>query len=267
MHDAWAAFCYTTYMSWAAERRLFILTLIGIIAVAILGTIGISIFYKEPSCSDGVQNQGESGVDCGGPCEYLCTDQQHAPTVLFTKAFQNGPGRTDVVASIENVNASSAAKRVPYTITLYGTGQVFVQQMTGVIDLPPASTVPVFVPNISSGNQQTIHAFLTIDPSAVQWFHAVVGSVVAPVVTNTTLSGTADSPRIDATISNAGTTALVNTYVDVIVSDANGEVIAASQTIVPTIPGQGVSTATFTWNSAFPSVPAKIEVVPVMLLP
>lgn len=26
----------------------------------------------EPSCSDGIQNQGEAGVDCGGPCA-LCT--------------------------------------------------------------------------------------------------------------------------------------------------------------------------------------------------
>ena len=25
-----------------------------------------------PSCSDGVQNQKETGVDCGGECEYEC---------------------------------------------------------------------------------------------------------------------------------------------------------------------------------------------------
>ena len=26
-----------------------------------------------PSCMDGIQNQGEGGVDCGGPCAMLCS--------------------------------------------------------------------------------------------------------------------------------------------------------------------------------------------------
>lgn len=28
----------------------------------------LSVCYTAPTCDDGVQNQGESGVDCGGPC-------------------------------------------------------------------------------------------------------------------------------------------------------------------------------------------------------
>lgn len=28
----------------------------------------LTVCYTEPTCSDGVQNQGETGVDCGGPC-------------------------------------------------------------------------------------------------------------------------------------------------------------------------------------------------------
>jgi len=27
-----------------------------------------------PTCSDGIQNQGEVGIDCGGPCPTICTD-------------------------------------------------------------------------------------------------------------------------------------------------------------------------------------------------
>ena len=27
-----------------------------------------------PSCTDGIQNQGETGIDCGGPCPNPCTD-------------------------------------------------------------------------------------------------------------------------------------------------------------------------------------------------
>lgn len=212
-------------------------------------------------------NQGETGVDCGGPCPYLCTDQQHAPIVLFTKAIPNGTGRTDVVASIENINTTAAAKGVPYTMTLYGSNNEFVQQVSGTVDLPPSSTVPVFIPGVSSGNQTSVHAFLTIASSSPRWFQIANDSRIKPVVSNTTESGTTNAPRIDAVLSNASITALSDVLVIVLVRDDQGEVVAASQTIVSSIPAQGQATATFTWNSAFPSVSAQIEVIPVIPLP
>lgn len=253
-------------MSWASRRRFIILSIIGAVVVAFLAIIGTTIFYKTPSCSDGVQNQGEAGIDCGGPCQYLCVEQQRTPTVLFTKAISNGAGRTDVIASVENVN-TAAAKNVSYTVTLYGAKQVFVQSVTGTIDLPPSSTVSLFIPGISSGNQKVLSAFLTIAPSAPKWFTMTSNPNVKPVVTNTILSGTSTAPRIEAVLSNASVTKLTNVQVIVFVHDATGEVIAASATVLPTIPAQGQATATFTWNTAFPSVPAQIEVIPVIPLP
>ena len=254
-------------MSWAARRRFIILLLLGAVAVAFVTMVFIATFSKTPSCSDGVKNQGETGIDCGGPCPYLCADKARVPTVLFTKAIPNGAGRTDVVASVENVNANAAAKNVPYTITLYGIGQVFVQKVTGTFDLPPSTAVPVFIPGISSGNQTNIHAFLTIDPSAIQWYTYASNTIQRPVVVNTLLGGATSTPRIDATISNTSVSPVTNLQAIVLVHDDQGEVIAASQTIVPSIPAQEQSTATFTWNSSFPSTPAKIEVLPVMQLP
>jgi len=254
-------------MSWAARRRFIILFIIGTIAAAFVAILGIATFTKAPSCKDNTQNQGEIGIDCGGPCPYLCPEQAHAPTVLFTKALPNGAGRTDVVASVENVNATAAAKNVPYKITLYGAGQVFVQEVTGTLDLPPLSKVAVFIPGISSGSQKTIRAFLTIEPGSFEWYTFADAGRTRPVVVNTKLGGATSTPRVDATLANASVTALTDIRAVVLVHDEHGEVIAASQTIVPMIPAQGQATATFTWSTAFPSTPAKIEVTPVMPLP
>ena len=262
-----AAFCYTRGMSWASRRRFIILSLIGAVAAAFFIILSISVFYKAPSCSDGVQNQGEAGVDCGGPCPYLCTADEHAPTVLFTKAIPSGTGRTDIIASVENVNAGAAAKHVPYMVTLYGVGQVFIQRVAGTLDLPPATTVPVFIPGVASGSQKVVSAFLTIDPSIPRWFAMASDPRVLPVVSNTTLGGSAASPRIDAVLTNSSTSVLADVPAIVLVHSAGGEVIAASQTLVPSIPAQGQATATFTWNGAFSGVPAAIEVIPVIPLP
>ena len=254
-------------MSWASRRRFVIIAIVGAVIVAFLAILGTSIFYETPSCTDGIQNQDEAGIDCGGGCQFLCTEQERAPTVLFTKAIPNGVGRTDVVASIENINARAAAKNVPYTVTLYGAKQVFVQEVKGTIDLPPASTIPVFIPGVSSGNQKVTGAFLVIDASSPRWFTMSSNPRIVPVVSNISVSGSASSPRVDAILSNASVTTMTNVPVVVFVHDEKGEVIAASQTIVPTIPAQDKSAATFTWNSAFSSAPAAIEVVPVIPLP
>lgn len=236
--------------------------------VAFLAILGTSIFYETPSCADSTQNQGEAGVDCGGPCAFLCTAEVQAPTVLFTKAIPNGVGRTDVIASIENINARAAAKNVPYTVTLYGAKQVFVQEVKGTIDLPPSSSVPVFIPGITTGSQTVVRAFLTIDASAPQWFTLAADPRILPVVSNTTLGGSVSAPRIDAVLSNASVTTMMNVLAIVLVHDEQGAVIAASQTIVPSIPAQGRAGATFTWNTSFGSASTTaIEVVPIIPLP
>lgn len=254
-------------MSWAARRRFFILLIIGAVVVAFLIVVSIASFYKAPSCTDRVQNQEETGVDCGEPCAYLCREQQQPPTVIFTKAIQNGAGRIDVIAYIENKNHNAAAKDVPYSITLYGTGQALVQKVTGTVDLLPGASVPVFVPGISSGKQKVVNAFLNIDASAPRWFYMPVDTRVVPTVFNTKQSGATTTPRIEAVLTNSSITVLTNVKAIVLVHNDKGDVIAASATVVPVIPAQGQATATFTWNEAFSATPAVIEVVPIIPLP
>lgn len=254
-------------MGWAARRRFFIMLIIGSSIVAFLAIVLISVVSKTPSCTDGIQNQDEQGIDCGGSCSYLCTSQLRPPTVLFTKTISNGAGRTDVVASVENINATAAAKNVPYTVTIYGDKQIFVQEVTGTLDLPPSSTVPVFISGVSTGNQKVLHAFLAIASSSPQWFSMTNNKNIKPVIFNTLLGGATTTPRVDAILSNSSVVTLLDVPIIIFVHDEQGEIIAASKTILPSIPAQGQATATFTWGAPFVRPPAAIEVIPVAVLP
>jgi hypothetical protein len=189
------------------------------------------------------------------------------PTILFSKAISNTPGRTDVIAMVENKNATAAAKGVPYRVQLYGADRALIQEVTGTLDLPPGTTQPVFIPGIASGKQVTANAFLIIDSSTVQWVTMNTDPRIKPSVSNTRQGGTIDAPRIEATLTNRSVMPLTNVPVIVLVRSEKGSVIAASSTLLPVIPAQGVSTAFFTWNSAFSSVPASIEVAPIIPLP
>ncbi len=254
-------------MSWAARRRFLIVLTFSAIAVAFFALLSIATFYKTPSCTDTIQNQDEEGIDCGGSCSYLCAASLQPPTVLFTKALTNGAGRTDVIASVENKNASAAAKNVPYRITLYGAGQTLIQTVTGTLDLPPGATESVYVPGVASGKQTVVGAFLSIDAPSLQWFPMTAAARMLPSVSNVKQTGTTLMPRIEAILANPGTTSMTNVSAVAVVHNAQGSIIAASRTLVPVIPAQGKVTAVFTWNDAFPDTAASIKVVPTVPLP
>ena len=210
-------------MSWAARRRSTILFIIGAVGFGFLAVVLAATFYKAPSCADLTRNQDEEGVDCGGSCPYLCTAQMQPPTVLFTKAITNTAGRTDVIALIENKNASAAAKNVPYRISLYGADRLLLQEVTGTFDLPPGATEPVYVPGVASGKQKVGSTFLSIDSSSLRWFSAATDPRTMPSVSNTRQGGTTSSPRIDAILENQSVTDMNNIQVVVLIRDARGE--------------------------------------------
>ncbi|MCX6787325.1 MAG: hypothetical protein NTY93_02255 [Candidatus Kaiserbacteria bacterium] len=253
-------------MSWASRRRSLIFLIGSALSVAFFAVVLIAIFYRTPSCTDGVQNQDEAGIDCGGSCAYLCTAQEQPPIVLFTKVLQTG-GRTDIIALIENKNSDAAAKNVPYRIALYGSGQSFIREINGTLDLPPRATKPIYVPGVVSGEQPIVSAFLDIAASAPQWFTMTVDPRIIPTVSHITLSGTASNPRVEAMLTNPSSSPITNVQAIVLVYDANKNVIAASETVVPVISAQGQSTATFTWNNAFAGTPALADVMPIIPLP
>lgn len=242
--------------------------MIGLVLGAFALSIGFATFYRAPSCSDHVQNQGEDGVDCGGPCPYLCTALEEPPTVVYTTVLPGADAtHVDVIASIENKNPTAAAKGVPYDLRVYAADRTLLRQFSGTVDLPPSATVPVFVPNLSIGAQTAAQAFLTIASSAPQWYALASDPRALPNISNTTLGGTTAAPRVTAMLTNPGTAALTNIPLDVVITNAQGNVIEASHTIVQTIPAGATTQAVFTWNQAFSSDPSAIQVIPVVPLP
>ncbi|MDP2655835.1 MAG: hypothetical protein Q8P17_04975 [bacterium] len=253
-------------MSWAARGRFIILLIVGAVVTAFLTVVFITTFYKTPSCTDGKQNQDEAGIDCGGSCAYLCIAQQVPPTVLFTKTLQNISGRVDIIAEVENKNANAAAKNVPYAIALYDANQVLVKEISGTLDLPPGAVVPVYVSGVTTGEQSVTHAFLTLEPSSIKWYTMNANTRTTPAVSTITQSGSRDAPRIEVVFINSGLTAYDTVEIIAFVRGESGDIIAASKTLVRTIPAQGQATAIFTWNTAFSSATTSVEVVPIIPL-
>ncbi|HVW71901.1 MAG TPA: hypothetical protein VHB93_01990 [Candidatus Paceibacterota bacterium] len=250
---------------WGRHRKALIIAMLLIVAGFIVAVTLIATLYKAPSCTDNSQNQGETGVDCGGPCSHLCTPSEVSAQVLFVRALAQQSGRTDVIAYIANKNADAAAKNVPFTATLYASDGTLIATKQGTVDLPPASTVPVFIPGLYSGFQQAAHAFLTIDDASVYWYRY---TDVRPVLSTSDVVLTpGNAPRATATVANPTPYPLLNLPVVITVFDASNNAIAASRTVVDEVPPQGSASMIFTWNQPFSAAAAREEVVPLVPLP
>jgi hypothetical protein len=258
-------------MTWGQHRKFVIIASIVAVFLAVSAVTLIATLHHTPSCNDNIQNQGEAGVDCGGPCAYLCTTQVKAPVTLFARAITSEPGRTDVVALVQNQNNTAAAKSAPYIITLYSGDGSVLKTIQSKIDLPPAGTsqgkVAIFYPGALTAGQQVSNVSVTFNQSQTNWYSLYTDPRIVPSAGDFILTATDTAPRLTATLTNTSPKDLSNVYVVGIVYDTAGNVLAASQTSVLTIPADGNTQAVLTWNAPFAATAGRIEVIPVIPLP
>lgn len=98
---------------------------------ALIITLVYFVWLKPtPTCSDNIQNQGETGVDCGGPCE-PCELKNLVPLgSTWVKYFPAG-SETAIVTQINNTNIKWGADSFTYSIDIFGASSTRIQTITG----------------------------------------------------------------------------------------------------------------------------------------
>ena len=260
-----AAFCYTHSMTldWAKRMRLMIVGGIAAVIFLLIAGVAIAVFYKVPTCTDQKLNQDEEGIDCGGSCLRICTAQVTSPIVLFARPL-SVQGRTDVIAYVQNPNKHAQAKDAPYTVELYGADAVLITRVKGTFDIPAGKTVPLFIRAATKGAIVT-RAFVTLPAENIVW-NKTEGVYPGVAVQNPTITEGA-APRVTATLENAAFDPVFEVRAIGVVFDAEGNVLAASETLVPVLKAQSSAPVTFTWNEPFTAPHTRFEVVPLIRLP
>ncbi len=250
-------------LEWAQRMRLLIIGLVGVVVLVLVGSVVFAFVYQVPSCTDRKQNQGEAGVDCGSPCAYLCTASLSAPVEVFTRTLTLPSGRTDVISYVQNPNKNAEAKAVPYAIELYAADAMRVAKVTGVVDLPAGAVVPIYVRAAAQGSVVS-RAFITFSPETISW-RTVHKTQALPRVADSALVQSA-FPRITANLVNDTFDPMYAVRAVAVVYDSAGTVLAASETLVPSIAAQGAAPLVFTWNEPFARPASEIEITPVIPL-
>ena len=246
-------------MSWSGKRKLSYFT-IFVVAIAVF--IGAPIFltwYKPATCSDDKQNQGERGVDCGGPCSQLCTADFSSPKILWTYFSRVVPGVYNVMAYGENPNQSVGVEGTPYTFKLYDAQGILVAEKKGRGSIPPGSRFALFEGGIQTGQREPARATLELSASP-DWVSSRAYTSLRTLSIDVVDDG--GGTRAEARIKNE----YINTKISgidafIVLYDALGNRVAFSKTRIDSIAPGETQTLYFTWPNAISGEVVKTELL------
>jgi len=87
--------------------------------VIVIGSISGGLYFwlrTEATCTDGVKNQEEEGIDCGGPCANICLESLVEMRVLGSELVKIRENDYDFVAKINNPNLGHGSGEAKYRV-------------------------------------------------------------------------------------------------------------------------------------------------------
>jgi hypothetical protein len=246
-------------MTWANKRKLIYIGSIVAVILVVVVVPTIIHFYKAPTCFDGKMNDGELGVDCGGPCNLLCPAQYAPLNVLWSRFSQVNNGVYNVLAYIENPNLNAGANNLSYAFKLFDKDGILLNERDGQTFVPANKVMAIFEAEMQTGNQVPVRVEFDFTSQAV-WVKQA-SSETGLSVSQSVVSREDSSPRLSAVLSNTTINQIKNIEAVAIVYNALGNTIAFSRTIVDSINGKESQTINFNWPKPFADTYARTEIV------
>lgn len=208
----------------------FYLIVIG----SILTAAWFSVVKPPASCFDARQNQGEEGVDCGGPCVLACipANVQKLVATGDVSLFPSTPGHYTLLAEVANRNAGFAVPLMEYKFDLYGATGTFLGSIPGTSYIYGGEVKYLLAPNVAVP-ADAVSAMLVIPPPT--WVPSETLGVVPRFNNPLPITGSelsSSTITVHGRIVNGDIATFRNILVVAIFRGAAGTVFGASQTKV-----------------------------------
>jgi hypothetical protein len=248
--------------SWAFRRRFLYLSIIFLIVVPPIALFTYFEFFKKPAtCQDGIKNQNEHGIDCGGICRVACMYEVQAyPTIQWSRAYYVSKGIYNLVTYLQNPNTGYISEPVRYIFNVYDDQNVLIQSKEGTVAFPTTKLFPIFTPTFNTGELIPKRvSFEFLEP--ITWLE-YDGEKPELEVIERSLMQEEETPIVEATIRNKTLHTYTNVEVVAIIYDAEGNGFAASRTFIDKIGDREDVKVRFTWPQPFTASSSKIEIIP-----
>lgn len=246
-----------------SSRLLRRLVIAGVfLAVFTLTGFGLrTAVTPTPTCTDGIKNGQEEGVDCGlFACNKYCEPDLAPPSVVSTKLIKAGDRDYDFVAEIANPHREFGASEVAYELKLLnGSGNELLKR-EGVFYILPGQTKFLILPFLTTENNVS-DIELNIKSAKWQKIESLEGmNLIVRNETYTPTGGGAGS--LNAAILNDSDFDFEVVDIDVLLYNSRGEIIAVNKTDIRTFVARTERAFSVTWPFPIAGNVAKISVKP-----
>ncbi len=146
----------------------------GIFYLCIFGFVAFSVYSSKmevpPTCSDGIRNQGEEAIDCGGPCipckvKNLRQIRVDGPI----QSFFLSNGRVILLGSVVNPNEEYIAENVEFEFVIEDKTGYVVEKVHGNDLVYPLEKRYVFTADVATKSGDFGRANIEIASSSIVW--------------------------------------------------------------------------------------------------
>ncbi len=148
-------------------KRLTIIVVYLLVFLAI-GVGSFVALRPAPTCFDGLRNQDEGGVDCGGVCALACVEHIAGNDLVVRELMfiPTDRGKYDILARIFNPNNDVGAASFKYSLLLRDAGGAELGRVTSTGFILPQETKTLLAFNLESDKSP---AKAVIELSDFQW--------------------------------------------------------------------------------------------------
>lgn len=241
------------------KRPIIVFVYFAIFALA--GLVLYLFLQPGPTCSDGKKNQGESGVDCGGPCQPCVEEPKVVPMEVTEAVFvYGGPNKYDIVATIHNPNVQYGTDRFEYRFVLKGPGGNVLAERSGQGYILPSETKYVIENNIEA---QAVPYQVEVEITDSQWKEFSDYEKPALNTYNKRYNQASSDivfGEVTALLRNESYYDLNSVDVGVVLKNADGRPIAANVTQIRSIRAREEREFKVFWPQRFPGEVQSVEI-------
>lgn len=242
-------------LTWRGRRQLMYYIVGGIAAALVAYFAYQALFSVDASCRNGVQDEGEQRIDCGGVCALVCKEDVRPAVVLWARSFEQADGEYTAAAYIQNNNPGAGARKAGYTFQLFDEKNELVVEQRGTINIPPSPIVPILHTGIDTGTRDATRTLFAFTDD-LRWERATEEVPTLRIQNQRFADG-----KLSGTLKNESRQN-VRAQVTAVLFDGAGIARAASKTTL-SVPARGEEYVIFTFSPVPPGVTrAELTVLP-----
>jgi len=146
----------------------------GFFYLALLGIV-LGIFYlalqPSESCFDNIQNQNETGIDCGNVCGIDCELKYIQPLTAFRPSIFKSDSLVSFIVQIRNPNLNYGTDKFEYKINFYDTQDNLLESFDRTSFIYPGETKNIM--EVGAGIRGYVNrGEVVVDPKSIDWKHS-----------------------------------------------------------------------------------------------